>query len=125
MSEILLDHAWLKSVNHDRPTLPCFSEQAMAQWECADTAYAQRVFWHTLPRLALPLAALVWLVRREFFARDLALIRDLGRTRDANEFHFLIEEFRDETFRRGGWLRRRLRLRVSGTRLRRLRWELR
>ena len=125
MPEILLDHSWLNLVNPDRAIFPCFSEQAIAQWECDDSAFVTRTFWHALPRKVLPLAGLVWLVRREFFARDLELIRELGHTRDAQEYYFLIEQFRDETLRHGGWLRRRLRLRVSGTRLRRLRWELR
>ncbi len=107
------------------PVFPAFRDQAMAQWACDESAYARRVFWRGLPRVALPLAALVWLVRREFFARDFALIRELGETRDATEFHFLVEQFRDEVFRSGGWLRNALRLRVSGRRLRRLRWELR
>jgi hypothetical protein len=85
-----------------RPTFPCFRDQAMAQWECGEPAYLQRVFWRALPRFVLPLAALVWLVRREFFTRDLALIRELGQTRDGTEFCFLIEQFRDETIRSGG-----------------------
>ena len=125
MAEILLDRAWQSSVNQDRPTLPCFSEQATAQWECDNSAYLRRVFWRALPRVALPLAGFVWLLRREFFERDMALIRELGQTRDATEFYILIEQFRDETIRTGGWLRNSLRLRVSGRRLRRLRWELR
>lgn len=83
------------------------------------------MFWHALPRLALPVTALVWLVHRDYFANDLALIRELGQTRDATEFYVLIEQFRDETLRYGGWLRNVLRLRVSGRRLRQLRWELR
>lgn len=125
MAEILLVRAWQLPVNHDRSALPCFSEQAIAQWECDDTAYVRRVFWHALPRVALPLAACVWLVRREFFTHDFALIRELGQTRDAIEFYVLIKQFRDETIRTGGWLRNAFRLRVSGRRLRQLRWELR
>lgn len=107
------------------PTVPCFRDHAMAQWECDEAAYLRRVFWHALPRVALPLAAAVWLVRREFFVRDAALIRELGQTRDVTEFYILLEQFRDETIRSGGWARNFLRLRVSGRRLRRLRWELR
>ena len=61
-----------------RPSVPCFREQAMAQWECDEAAYVRRVFWRALPRVALPLAALVWVARREFFASDFALIRELG-----------------------------------------------
>ena len=83
------------------------------------------VFWRALPRESLPVAACVWLVRHEFFHRDFALIRELGQTRDATEFYILIEQFRDETILSGGWLRNTFRLRVSGRRLRRLRWELR
>ncbi len=97
----------------------------MAQWECDERAYVRRVFWRALPRRSLPLATLLWLVHREFYARDFALIRELGQTRDATEFHILIEQFRDEVIRSGGWLRNALQLRVSGRRLRRLRWELR
>lgn len=107
------------------PPFPCFRERAMAQWECDEPTYVRRVFWRALPRVVLPLATLVWLLRREFFTRDLALIRELGQTRAATEFYILIEQFRDESIRTGGWLRTALRLRVSGRRLRRLRWELR
>ena len=125
MAEILLDSAWQTFVNQDRSTLPCFRDQAMTQWKCPEPAYLRRVFWRALPRVSLPLAACVWLVRRKFFARDFALIRELGQTRDATEFYILVEQFRDEMIRSGGWARNILRLRVSGRRLRRLRWELR
>lgn len=123
MAEAILD--WHMTNVPLRPTFPCFRDQAMAQWECHEAAYLRRVFWRAVPRVSLPLAALVWLVRREFFARDFALIRELGQTRDETEFRILIEEFRDETIRTGGWARNFLRLRVSGRRLLRLRWELR
>ncbi len=123
MAEAIFD--WQMTAAPIPPSFPCFRDQAMAQWECDEQAYIRRVFWRTLPRMALPLAALVWLARRDFFARDFALIRELGQTRDATEFHILIEQFRDEAIRSGGWLRNALRLRVSGRRLRRLRWELR
>lgn len=123
MAESLLN--W-HLVKHPLPTsFPCFIDQAMAQWKCDEPAAVDLVFWRALPRVALPVAALTWLLRREFFARDLALIRELGQTRDATEFYFLIEQFRDETIRSGGWARNLFRLRVSGRRLRRLRWELR
>ncbi|PAW86287.1 MAG: hypothetical protein B9S33_08430 [Pedosphaera sp. Tous-C6FEB] len=97
----------------------------MTQWNCDEPACLRRIFWRAMPRVALPLASVVWLVRREFFAPDLALIRELGQTRDVIEFNVLIEQFRDEMLKTGGWARNGLRLRVSGRRLRRLRWELR
>ena len=97
----------------------------MAQWECDEPAYVRRAFWRALPRVALPVAVVVWLLRRDFFTRDFELIRELGLTRDAVDFHFLIEQFRDEVLRTGGWMRRLLRLRVSGRRLLQLRWDLR
>lgn len=106
-------------------SVPCFRDQAMAQWECDEPACLRRIFWRALPRVVLPLAGLMWLVRREFFTHDFGLIRELGQTRDAIEFYVLIEQFRDETIRTGGWLRNAFRLRVSGRRLRQLRWELR
>jgi len=108
-----------------RVSSPCFRDQAMAQWDCDETAYRRRVFWRSIPRVSLPLVALVWLVRRSYFTRDLQLIQELGQTSDATEFHYLVEQFRDEAIRTGGWGRNVLRLRVSGRRLRRLRWELR
>lgn len=123
MAELFLD--WPMVTRPPHPTFPCFRDQAMAQWECDASAYERRVFWRVLPRVALPLAAIVWLVNRAFFARDLALIRELGPTRDATEYHFLIAQFRDDCLRSGGWLRNVLRLRVSSRRLRRLRWDLR
>lgn len=123
MAEDFLD--WHMATVLPHPTLPCFRAQAMAQWKCDEPAYLRRVFWRALPRESLPVAACVWLVRHEFFHRDFALIRELGQTRDATEFYILIEQFRDETIRSGGWLRNTFRLRVSGRRLRRLRWELR
>lgn len=123
MAETIFD--WHMATVPLHPSFPCFREQAMAQWECDEPAYLRRVFWRALPRVTLPLAALAWLLRGEFFARDFALIRELGQTRDATEFFILIEQFRDETRRSGGWARNVLRLRVSGRRLRRLRWALR
>jgi hypothetical protein len=123
MSEAIL--AWNMPTVSPRTSFPCFRAQAMAQWDCDETAYLRRVFWRALPRMALPVAGLIWLVHRPYFARDLALIHELGQTRDASEFHYLVEQFRDEVIRSGGWERNALRLRVSGRRLRRLRWELR
>lgn len=97
----------------------------MAQWECDESAYVRRVFWRALPRIALPLAAVVWLINRKFFTRDFALIRSLGQTCDATEFHFLVEQFLADGLHPIGRLRNALRLRVSRRRLRRLRWDLR
>jgi hypothetical protein len=105
--------------------LPTFRDQVMAQWKCNERTYVSNVFWHALPRVALPLAALLWVVRRDHFERDFMLIRELGETRGAIEFQALIEQFRSETIHTGGWSRNVLRLRVSGRRLQRLRWDLR
>lgn len=123
MAEIFWD--WLPTMTQTKPSFPCFREQAMAQWDCDEAAYERRVFWHVLPRIALPLAAVIRLFQRDYFARDFALIRELGQTRDATEFHVLIAQFRDDTLREAGWFRRTFRLRVSGRRLLRLRWDLR
>lgn len=105
--------------------LPTFRDQVMAQWKCDERTYGSSVFWHALPRVALPLAAFLWVVRRDHFDRDFTLIRELGETRSAIEFQALVEQFRSETIHSGGWSRNVLRLRVSGRRLQRLRWDLR
>lgn len=61
-------------------------------------------------------AKLVWHLWPRYFAKDLELIRRLSVVNSSSEAHFEIENFRYQ-HREFGFLRRTLRLRVSGKRL--------
>lgn len=63
-------------------------------------------------------------MRPRLFADDLKFIRDLGDATDLTEAKASVEEFQDINFARRGFLRRRLKIRVSGRKAMRLAREL-
>ena len=87
------------------------------QDKCPPESFETRVFWRCLHRRALPLSALVYLVNREFFELDFRTIRQLGVATSFEEFGAEVHSLRSENRRHEGFLRRTLRVRVSGRRL--------
>src|SRR5213593_1490752 len=94
-----------------------FRETFLKKHECPPESYEIRVFWRCLYRHALPLAGLIYLFNRDFFAADFLTIRQLGLARSSAEFRDEVEAFRYANRLRGGLLHGRLRTRVSGQRL--------
>ena len=82
------------------------------------------MFWRCLYRHALPFAALIYLVNRDFFSEDFRAIKQLGLSRSPEEFRQEVETFRYLNRTRAGILRGRLKIRVSGHRLARLSQEM-
>jgi hypothetical protein len=101
-----------------------FQEAFCDEVGCPSEEFANRVFWRCLHRRALPLSAVVYLMNRSFFERDFCTIRQLGVARSFEEFGAEVNSFRSDNRRHGGFLRRRLRVRVSGRRLMNLVFDL-
>ncbi len=81
---------------------------------CAPRWFRPRIFWRTLHWHALPFAPLLLL--GDYFTADLGLIDTCGRATRRSQIH---EAIRDHPFepRNQGWLRRRVKFRVSLRRL--------
>lgn len=106
------------------PPSPSFCEAYCARHRCSPAGFEQGVFRRALPLPKWPLAALVALCRPGFFKDDLEAIRRLGATRGRDHFRAELDDLHYVTQRDGGWLRRRLGLHVSLSRLANLRARL-
>jgi hypothetical protein len=93
-----------------------FRESFCERFGCAPDAFESRVFWRCLYRRSLPLAMLVYAVKRSYFALDFQTIRQLAVVRTDQEFRAELEAFRYE-YRMRGRLFQGLRVRISGKRL--------
>ncbi|HWA87211.1 MAG TPA: hypothetical protein VG710_13370 [Opitutus sp.] len=96
--------------------MPTFREAYCAQHECPPEQFAARVFWRSLYPHALPVAPLLLWLNYDYFSPDRSLILLAG---DATSVTRVREEVRDYFWDSAnrGWMRRTLRLRVSGQRL--------
>lgn len=96
-----------------------FRERFCEQHHCSRDTFVKKLFWASLYPHAIPLAALILPVNRDFFSADRALILAVA---DASTMKHVREEVRDyfwdSTNRH--WLRRRVLIRVSGQRLKNL-----
>ena len=97
-----------------------FQEAFCDQTGCSPEEFEIRVFWRCLHRRALPLSALIYRANRSFFELDFRTIRQLGVAKSFEEFGEEVNSFRSDNRRHGGFLRRRLRVRISGRRLMKL-----
>jgi hypothetical protein len=97
-----------------------FREGFCKECACATEAFETTVFWRCLHRRALPLSALIYRLHPSFFDPDFHTIRCLGNSTSYEEFGQEVNSFRSDNRRRGGFLRRKLRVRVSGRRLMKL-----
>ena len=87
---------------------------------CAPEEFENKVFWSCLYPHAVPLAALLRWLDRDFFQRDFEYLRVIGLATDPNEFCGEVEALRFASLLNDGALRRLLRLRVSTERLMKL-----
>ncbi len=96
-----------------------FRDRFCEQHRCAPEAFVQKVFWASLYPHAIPVAALILLVNREFFSADRALILGVAEATTLKRVRAEVRDyFWDSTNR--GWLRRSANIRVSGQRLKNL-----
>ncbi|HOX02559.1 MAG TPA: hypothetical protein P5555_08615 [Candidatus Paceibacterota bacterium] len=98
-----------------------FREAFCDYYACPPKRFARKVFWIALPGYVRPLAAIVCLFHRRFFRRDFEAIEILGDTRDTDDFTNETESLYDLSRFEQYFLRRRLKLRMSGRKLQALR----
>ncbi len=97
-----------------------FREAYCQQAGCRDSDYPTRLFRQILYRHALLVASGLRLIKPEHFAIDEELVEMAGNARNWDEFNQAIESHAFSNKLRGGFMRRQLRLRVSGQRLSRI-----
>ncbi|MFA6290056.1 MAG: hypothetical protein WC661_21940 [Opitutaceae bacterium] len=98
---------------------PTFSERFCEQHGIPREQYARAVFKRALYRRARPVAWLLPLLKRDYFAADFDLIYQIERIRRLRDFNTESERFHEHSSNRW-WLRRRLLIRVSTSRLKNL-----
>lgn len=86
---------------------------------CPPEHFDRQVFRAVLHRRGLPAAVLVRLVNPGFFQADFELIRAAGEATDSRQLEECLQDYRFDS-RNLHWARRRVFLRVSTRRLRRL-----
>jgi hypothetical protein len=114
-----------------RPAEPVEAEwprsfrHACCDWfGCTEAGYESALFWQCLFRHALPIA---WIIRRfepGFFREDFDLIHEVGAMTRPEIFRSEVNYFYGRNLRCKRWLRRVLRVRISGGRLLRLQRQL-
>ncbi len=98
---------------------PTFAESFCEQHGIPRHQYVRAIFKRGLYRRARPVAWLLPIFRRDYFAADLDLIYQIEHIRRLKDFNTEAERFHDHPSNRG-WLRRRLLIRVSTSRLKNL-----
>lgn len=98
---------------------PTFAECFCAQHGITSEQFARAVFRRALYRRALPVAWFLGFLMHDYFAADFDFIHGVERLRRLRDFASEAERFNEHPTNRG-WLRRRLRLRISTHRLKRL-----
>jgi len=97
-----------------------FKTAFCSRFEHPQEHFEQRVFWNALHPEAKPLAWLIRWLRPNFFASDLDCIRSIATAESKGEVRAIINSLQyDPTFKKG-FIRGRLRIRISGRRLTRL-----
>ncbi len=104
----------------DQPEPRSFCEAYCARYGCSPTDFETAAFRRCLSVIWWPLAGLVALCRPGFFKDDHAAIQRLGATRGLEHFRAELNDLHYVTQRDGGWLRRKLGLHVSLSRLEKL-----
>ncbi len=100
-----------------RETTRTFRRAYCDLFGCSDEAFDRHLFWRSLYRRSLPWAALIWMVHREFFRRDLRTIQQLGICTSPDEFRSELKAFDYENKSNRGFVRCTCRVRISVKRL--------
>jgi hypothetical protein len=90
-----------------------FRDLYCARYDCAAGDFETAVLWRCLNPKSLPLARMLWRMNPEYFAPDLELIRHV---QDVTSLDELRGEFGAFCYHHpnAGWLRKRLKVRLSG-----------
>lgn len=81
------------------------------------TEFERRLFWRCLNRHALPLAFFLIRLKPETFREDFEMLRDIKSSTNTDEVVGELNRFYGRNLRDNGFFRRRLLVRVSGSRL--------
>jgi hypothetical protein len=79
--------------------------------------YERAVFWRCLYRHSLPLAAVLYSLKPEFFREDFDFIREVGNITSGEMFKAELNFFYGRNVREKNWLRRIFAIRVSAKRM--------
>jgi len=101
-----------------------FRESYCAKFACAPDKYESAVLRAGLHRRSLAVTWIVRLVKPGFFEPELRTIRYLGNATSSEEFRGELDSYRSEYRRHGGFVRKLLAVRLSGSRLMRLQMQV-
>ncbi len=96
-----------------------FAELYCEQHQIPPENFRQAVFWRSLARRAWLLAPFIFLLKRDFFAADFEFVARIGRVTTAGQLREELNNFRPHPWH-DPFLRRVLKIRVSGRRAARL-----
>lgn len=102
------------AVVEDEPT---FQERFCRVYHHTPARFEKSMFWLCLYPHTFPLALLIRWVRPRYFADDFELIRWLAGTRDLEGVSMELKNFQYSRRNRRSWLRRVLRVRLSGRKI--------
>lgn len=94
----------------------CLQEIFCERFRCPPEEYEERFFWMCVRPNVIFLAKILWIFYRRIFYTDLEMLKQLGRTTSSRELRYELESFRHYHPPRG-FIRRDLKVRVSGRRL--------
>ena len=103
--------------------MPTLKEKFCSHYGVGSDLYADAMFWRCLHRRALLLVPLIRLCARDYFSPDRELVRGVGRLTSAAGLGEELANFYSNPDNQG-FVRRRLRLRVSVGRLSRIVYRL-
>ena len=93
-----------------------FGDLAGARFNCASGELEREVLWHCLYPKSLDIARWVWRIHEDYFLPDLQLIRAVKNLTDVEDLASEFSDFQHRNLSRG-FLRGRMRVRISGQRL--------
>ena len=93
-----------------------FADLFCEQYHVAPDRFARAMFWRCLHRRALLFAPVILLLKPVYFATDFELILNVGQLTEARHLTEAVDDFQLHPWNHG-FLRRRLKIRVSGARL--------
>jgi hypothetical protein len=88
---------------------------------CTPNRYESELLRRGLFRHAVPLACLIRRFKPQFFVEDLDLIREVGKMTSPELFKNEVNYFYGRNLRHKNWLRSAFRIRISGSRMLRIR----
>jgi len=92
---------------------PNFHDLFCARYKCAPDDFESTVLWQCVCPKGLPLARVLWRVNPGFFLPDLELIRQVGKTTSLDDLKSELIGFYN-WHPPSGWLRKRMKVRLSG-----------